>query len=441
VVAAYDELSAEGWITTSQARGTFVSRDLPDPKPRQFSSAAALRTTMPARTSYELRPALEMYRASQAHPPGILALAGGVPDIRLVPAAELVRAYRRVLRTQGGSLLSYGDSRGHLRLRKALAEMLSATRGIAASPETVLVTRGSQMALYLVARTLVAPGDVVVVESPGYRPAWEAFQLAGARLVPLQVDDAGACVRELQAISSRDRIRAVYLTPHHQYPTTVTLAAGRRLELLEFARKHRVAVIEDDYDHEFHYEGRPVLPLASVDTTGAVIYIGTLSKVLAPGLRVGYIVAPEPLLERAVAYRSFVDLQGDLAVESAVAELLEGGEVQRHVRRARRIYQGRRDLLAEELERQLGTAVSFTVPSGGMALWARVQQGVDLAAWEQQGLLDGVAFQTGRRFTFDHRMTPYLRLGFASRTEAELKEAVRRMAKAFRNLPRRKVSR
>jgi GntR family transcriptional regulator/MocR family aminotransferase len=287
------------------------------------------------------------------------------------------------------------------------------------------------MALYLVARALVAPGDVVVVENPGYRPAWEAFRLAGATLRPLPVDGSGARVTELHAIAGRDRIRAIYLTPHHQYPTTVTLAAGRRLELLEFARKHRVAIIEDDYDHEFHYEGRPVLPLASADTVGAVVYIGTLSKVIAPGLRIGYLVAPEPLLARAVAHRAFVDLQGDLAAESAVAELLESGEVQRHVRRVRRIYQRRRDVLAEELRGTLGRRVSFDIPLGGMALWVRVERGIDLAGWERQGLREGVVFQTGKRFAFDGRTVPYLRLGFASRNEAELKEAVRRMAGAL----------
>ncbi len=381
-----------------------------------------------------------MYRASQAHSPSTLVLAGGIPDVRLVSATELARAYRRVLRHQGGALLGYGDSLGHPRLRKALAEMLSATRGVAATPETVLITRGSQMALYLVARTLVAPGDVVVVEDPGYRPAWEAFQLAGAKLVRLPVDGAGACVKELATLSNRERIRALYLTPHHQYPTTVTLAAGRRLELLEFARTRHIAIIEDDYDHEFHYDGRPVLPLASADTTGAVIYIGTLSKVLAPGLRIGYIVAPSPLIERAVAYRSFMDLQGDHAVESAVAELLEGGEVQRHIRRARRIYHARRDVLAEELRKQFGAMFFFTVPTGGMALWVRVEEGVDLSAWELQGLREGVAFQLGRRFTFDREMIPYMRLGFASRTEAELKEAVRRMARALRTLPRKRLA-
>ncbi len=436
VLAAYQELTAEGWIETARARGSFVSRDLPDPKPRALPRISP-RSDVPARPAYELRHVPEMYRASQGHPPTTLALAGGIPDVRLLPSVELARAYRRVIKAQGSALLGYGDSRGHARLRTGLAQMLSVTRGVAASRDTVLITRGSQMALYLVARALTAPGDLVAVENPGYQPAWEAFRLAGARLLPLSIDSGGANVKELAKLAARGPIRAIYLTPHHQYPTTVTLSAARRIELISFARTHRIAIIEDDYDHEFHYEGRPVLPMASVDDKGAVIYIGTLSKVLAPGLRIGYVVAPPPVIEAIASYRSYVDLQGDLAVEAAVADLLEAGDVQRHIRRARRVYQERRDILAAQLKKQLGSALSFEKPTGGMALWAHVAQEIDLAAWEEQAAHHGVAFQTARRFTFDGRMRPYVRLGFASLGETEITEAVRRMARALKEMPQK----
>lgn len=438
ILAAYQELAAEGWIQTSQARGTFVSRDLPERKPRTFASAA-LRDAVPLQPKYDVRPAPEMYRANHNPAPGVLSLAGGLPDVRLLPAAELARAYRRVLRARGNHLLSYGDAQGHARLRAALAEMLSVTRAVAATPETIVVTRGSQMALYLVAKALIRPGDLVVVENPGYRPAWEAFRLAGARLLPLAVDRAGIDVDELAKIAARESIRAVYVTPHHQYPSTVTLSAARRLELLHLANKHRIAIVEDDYDHEFHYEARPVLPLASTDATGTVIYIGTLSKVLAPGLRIGYVVAPRPLVEAVIAYRSFVDLQSDLAVEAAVADLLESGEVQRHIRRARRLYLKRRDAMVDHLKKDLGAALSFEPPTGGIALWAHVAPEIDLLSWEQQGLEAGVIFQTGRRFSFGE-VLHCVRLGYGLRTEAEIGEAVRRMARALKTVPKRTKS-
>ena len=263
----------------------------------------------------------------------------------------------------------YNHPAGLPRLRRGLAGMLSATRGLAVDAASIMVTRGSQMALALVARALVRPGDAIAVEHPGYRPAWEAFRLAGAEVLPVDVDEQGLNVRALARLASRRPIRAVYVTPHHQFPTTVTLSAPRRLELLRLAARARFAVIEDDYDHEFHYTGQPVLPLASLDRAGLVVYVGTLSKLLAPGLRLGFVAAPTDLIEQLVAYRSFADLQGDHVLESAIAELLEEGLIQRHVRKTRRVYRSRLETLATALRQHLGDFVSFDEPSGGTAIW------------------------------------------------------------------------
>src|SRR5713101_3900910 len=221
--------------------------------------------------------------------------------------------------------------------------MLCATRGLAATADSLVVTRGSQMAFDLAARALLSPGDAVAVEELGYSAVWASLTLAGARLIPVPVDAEGVRVDALEKLASRETLRAIYLTPHHQYPTMAVLSPARRLQLLELARRNRFAILEDDYDNEFHYQGRPVLPLASADQAGVVVYIGTLSKILAPGLRVGYVVAPLPLMGRIAAIRSLLDIQGDLATEAAVAQLIEDGELQRHVARVRRDYARRRD--------------------------------------------------------------------------------------------------
>jgi GntR family transcriptional regulator/MocR family aminotransferase len=433
VLAAYAELAAEGWITTSAARGTFVSRALPDRIPRRFSSAMATRQSIPSRVGFDLRPAPELIQTPQASP-GLLVFATGTPDVRLVPVAALSRAYRRTLRLQSRLALNYAAPHGHPALRAALAGMLSSTRGLAARADEVFVTRGSQMALALVARAIVSPGDVVAVEQLGYRQGWEALRAAGARLIPLPLDEEGVSADALQDLTRRERVRAVYLTPHHQYPTTVTLAAGRRLRLLELARAQRIAIVEDDYDHEFHYDGRPVLPLASVDQAGVVVYIGTLSKVLAPGLRVGYVVAPPALVDRLAAHRAFIDVQGDYGIEGAVAELLDEGEVQRHVRRVRRIYMARRDALVRAIASELGGALVPRPAPGGIAIWAEVGRGIDVEAWAARARDAGVLFHTAKHFAFDGRPRPFVRLGFASMNEQEMQEAVRRMAIA---VPRR----
>jgi GntR family transcriptional regulator/MocR family aminotransferase len=310
--------------------------------------------------------------------------------------------------------------------------MIAATRGVAARAANVVVTRGSQMAIDLVARALLRPGDVVAVEALGYRPAWEALRATGAKLLPVPIDAHGMDVDALAELVARSRVRGVYVAPHHQLPTTVTLAPARRLRLLELARSHRLFVLEDDYDHEFHYEGRPILPLASVDQHGVVVYVGTLSKVLAPGLRVGFVVAPEPLVERLAEIRRIVDRQGDFVVEEALAELLEDGEIQRHVRRARRVYGERRACLGDLLAKEFGGVLSFALPSGGTAIWAEVSSDVDPDAWALEADRHGLVLQPGRLFAFDGRSRPHMRIGFAQHDEREAREAVRRMGVALR---------
>jgi GntR family transcriptional regulator / MocR family aminotransferase len=432
VVAAFDELVAEGWLVTHRARGTFVSNDLPEPRPRRFTpqrSPAALS----ARAGFDLLPAPTPERPHEV-PHGSLLFAPARVDVRLAPSDLIGRAYRRAIGARGGSLLSYANPEGHPKLRDALATMLAHTRGIAATAQNLMVTRGSQMALALLARALIRPGDVVAVEQLGYGPAWEAFRQAGAKIAGIPLDDDGLRIDALERVIADSGVRAVYVTPHHQFPTTVTLSAGRRLKLLELARAHRFAIIEDDYDHDFHYDGRPVLPLASADPAGVVAYIGTLSKVLAPGLRVGYIAAPVPLIERLAAHRSYIDTQGDQVLEYAIADLLEEGTIQRHIRRVRREYRDRRDTLASALRDELGDHLTFDVPAGGIALWAKARKGLDVDAWARAARDKGAVIVTAAAYTLDGRPQPFVRLGFASLDASELREGVRRLAAA---LPRR----
>jgi GntR family transcriptional regulator / MocR family aminotransferase len=434
VLAAYRELFAEGWIASEKAKGTFVAVEIPDTPPKRFSAKAQSARELASRAGYDVGP---LPKPALLPPPGAMTLGGGVPDVRLVPTGELARAIRRVLRRGSIEALSYGDPEGPLALRRGIAKMIAATRGVAAREEHVLVTRGSQMGIDLVGRTLVAPGDAVAVEVLGYRPAWEALRANGARLVSVPVDAHGIDVSALERLVAEQPIRGVYVTPHHQFPTTVTLAPARRLRLLELAREKRFWVLEDDYDHEFHYEGRPVLPLASADVHGVVVYVGTLSKVLAPGMRVGFVVAPSPVIERLRATRSFVDRQGDYLLEMALAELIEEGEIQRHIRRAKRLYAERRETLASLLRSHFDGVLSFDLPSGGTAIWARVANDVCVDTWATRALdTASLVLQPARQFAFDGKTRACLRLGFAQHDEREAKEAVRRMASTMPKLRR-----
>jgi GntR family transcriptional regulator/MocR family aminotransferase len=424
VVAAYDELVAQGWVVSRGAAGTFVAGELPTSRTR---AAAAVAAGFAARPAFELA-AVPPIPAPFGGPDARYHLSVGVPDPRLFPRAAMARAYRGALRSsRARALLAYGDTHGALRLRTAIAALLRDTRAIPATAEHILITRGSQMALDLAARALVRAGDVVAIEELGYQPAWRAFRAAGARLAAVPLDEHGLVVDALPP-----RVRALYVTPHHQYPTTVLLSPARRLALLERAHRERFAIVEDDYDHEFHYDGRPVAPLASADRHGSVLYVGTLSKILAPGLRLGFIAAPVSVIATLAAIRAGIDRQGDHVIETAVAELVEDGEVQRHAHKSRRIYHARRDAFAHLLARDLGGVLAFTLPAGGMTLWARVAADVALPAWQARAAERGVAFAAAAAFAHDGRARPFIRLGFARHDERELAAAVKILAATLR---------
>ena len=419
VVAAYDELRMQGWIDTEPTRGAFIV-GVP---------AESKAVTYPHEAGFDLAAAIPL-RVPAPRQPGMLLLLGGVPELRDLPYRQLARAYRTALSGRSARrLLDYAHPQGNLELRAQLAAMMASRRGVAAPADAIAIVHGSQHGLYLAARSLLRPGDVVAVEQLGYRPAWRALELAGATLVPIPVDRDGLNVTALEAMCATTPVRAIYTTPHHQYPSTVTLSAARRTQLLALAATRRMIVLEDDYDHDFHYEGRPVLPLASADRAGVVVYFGTLSKSLAPGLRLGFVVAAPTVVQRIAAYRGMFDGQGDHALERAVAMLLEEGEVQRHVRRALKAYRSRRDALCSALQRRL-PQLELRPPDGGMALWARAP-GVDTDAWVQRGLEHGVAFQSEASFTFDASRGEHVRLGFSACNESELEQAVDRLVLAL----------
>lgn len=423
VLAAYEELERQGYLETRSARGTFVATDLP-----------ARRKKLPPKHEERRTVLFSLPQAPDAMvpdtvPTGMLALVGGLPDLRDVPRAALARAYRAALKA-GADVLDYQSTFGHPRLLAALSLYLRNERGVVAAAGGIITTRGSQQALHLAARALTRPGSAIAVERYGYRPAWEGFRLAGAELVPVGVDRQGLVVNELERVASERDLAAVYVTPHHQYPTTVTMSAARRMQLLALAEARRFAVIEDDYDHEYHFYGRPVLPLASADAASVVVHVGSLSKVLAPGLRLGYAVAQPAIVASMAAHRRYLDRQGDHVTELALSTLMEDGELPAHIRRMHRAYQERREVLHESLNARLSGALSFQTPGGGIALWARIGSGVSAEAWCEAALQRRLIVHPASRFRFDESPAPYLRLGYARHTPREIREAVRRLEQA-----------
>ena len=235
----------------------------------------------------------------------------------------------------------------------------------------IIVTHGAQEGIFLVAQLLVGPGHKVAVEMPGYPSGWDAFRAAGGEIVPVKVDAQGMDPDALESAIAKQRIHLIYLTPHHQYPTTATLPAARRLRIYELASRHQIPIIEDDYDHEFHYRSQPIAPMASIDPCGLVIYMSTLSKITFPSMRIGCLAVPDALYEPLVNLRSIITRQTNSFMEDAVARWMDGGGFERHLRRMRRVYEERRDMTVTALEeaRTRGLELSWSVPEGGMGMW------------------------------------------------------------------------
>lgn len=424
LVASFEELIAQGWLETTPASHTRVAETLPMTK-------GTSRGPERRRAGFDIETWQNSARSFEAVDHPALDFTAGLPDPRLFPAELLARAYRRALRRSGSRLLDFGNPAGSDRLRNGIAKQLREERGVPARSEDLLLTRGSQFALHLLSLVLLKPGDTVAVESPGYPSAREAFQLVGASLLPIPVDQDGIVVETLERKLATAPVRALYLTPQFQDPTTVTLSASRRLALLALARKHRIAIIEADYDYEFCYEGNPALPMVSSDPHGHVIYVGTLTKAVAPGLRMGFVLGPPALNASMVALRGQIDRQGDHVLEHAVAELLEDGELARHSAKARREFLMRRDHLASLLQRHLGEALDFESPRGGLALWARAHASIDVEAWANAARKSGARVFTGRQYSPSRRSLPYLRLGFGHLDRGELEQGVQIMAKTL----------
>lgn len=418
VAAAFRELQAEGWVVSSPGGVSVVAPRPPERLPKDSGQAG-----------FEVDGPRNLAAAEDRA--GMLKVASGIPDPRLIPGAVLARAYRRALTLNRQSALALEDPQGHPKLREQLAHMLAGTRGIPASPERLLITRGSQMAVFLLAEALFRPGDAVAVEALGDRRGWEVIAKTGARCLPVPVDAQGLCLEPLEALLKEGPLRAVLVTPQRQYPTLAVLPAERRARLLELAARHRFAILELDQDSEFQFEGRPLAPLAAQDGAGVVVHVGTLSKVFSPGLRLGFVHAPLPLIRRMKELRLAFDRQGDMVLERAMAELMEDGEVARHLNRMHKVYRLRRDTLCTALLRELAGAVELEPPAGGLALWVRTREGLDVEAWAARALETGVAFQPGAQFSFDGRPLAGLRLGFANYPEPELEEVARRMKAAL----------
>ena len=351
VVATYEELSAQGWVETRERSGVYVSRHLPDTSDRAINENGEklMRSRQPG---YPLVIKLPPKGPNLSDPnmdfdapgisPPLYRINDGFPDPRLAPIEQLMREYRRFGKGRlTNRFLMYGPTEGSYRLRVELAKFLNRTRGLQVTEKEILITKGTQMAIYLTTQLLIHPGDTVFVPEPGYMDANQAFKLAGANLVFIPVDKDGMDVDRIEQLCKKKAPKMIYIIPHHHRPTTVTLSPERRMRIMNLASRYGFALLEDDYDFDYHFTSDPLFPLASMDTGGNIIYVGSFCKSIAPGIRIGFMVAPEVVINEAAEIRKLIDRQGEQLLEEATAELLSTGEIARHIKRSHKVYQGR----------------------------------------------------------------------------------------------------
>jgi GntR family transcriptional regulator/MocR family aminotransferase len=438
VLLAFARLIAEGYAEGKGGSGTVVSATLPDPllKPRVARAetkapAARLRLSAYARRVLALAPLPAIGRPPR---PGLLYdFRYGVPAVAEFPQATWSRLIVRRSRAMSIGTLRYGRALGFPPLRQAIASYVTSARAVTATAEQVVIVNGSQQALDLVARLLIDRGDRVVIEEPSYQSARQVFLAAGARLMPIRVDQRGIDVSRLP---QREKVRAAYVTPSHQFPLGGVLPRARRLELLRWANNAESMVIEDDYDTEFWYEGRPVEAIHSLDTAGRVIYIGTFSKVLFPSLRLGYLIVPESLVPALAALKFLMDRHAPTFEQEVLTEFMAGGYFERHVRRARARNAARRAAMLDAFRETLGDRIEIVGENAGihMVVWLR-----DVTAAHLDDLITcaadrGVGIYSVAPYYLKPPRTAGLLLGYAGLTEREIRDGVRLLGEAIASL-------
>ncbi|WP_417579418.1 PLP-dependent aminotransferase family protein [Pelagibacterium sp.] len=428
VETAYAQLHAEGFIDRRVGSGSFVA-EMAD----FFPGRRLKQNDTPSRNQ---PPNLSKRGAAMFNNGGVGAMLSprpfvhGVPETRNFPLQLWERLERQVLKEAGSQALLYGDPQGTEPLRRAIANYVNLERGARATADRVVVLTSSQQAMTLSANVLLDPGDRIFIENPAYYGARKAFDAAGLESVPISVDRHGIMVEQILAEPRRGK--ALFLTPSHQFPTGATLALDRRLALIEWAARHQAWIVEDDYDSEFHYAGKPTACIQGLDPHDRTIYVGTFTKTLFPGLRIGYVVLPPQLVKPFTVARTLLDGHTATIAQLTLARFIEGGHFGAHIRAMRAIYAERLDVLATLVRKHLADFVAPQPPSGGLQMPCLLTGGLD----------ERTAIDAARRvgidllglsdlYATDGRSAGFL-MGFAAYSPFEIEVAVKKLANALR---------
>jgi GntR family transcriptional regulator / MocR family aminotransferase len=425
VTQAYDQLVAEGYLESSKGSGTFVCRELPDDllQPRRSHAPQAEKAPTIRLSRYAAALNDDFYPSAPS--PGFIRFTQWRPDLSLFPISIWRKLVMRRLRSATPELFDYSDeSAGYGPLREEIAAYVSRSRAVRCTPEQVIIVNGSAQGIDLCARLLLEPGDELAIENPGYPGAHRIFAAYGARLRPARVDENGIVIGDLGR-----KARLVYVTPSHQYPTGVAMSLTRRLELIEWSRRNNAVLVEDDYDSEYRYSGPPLPSLQGLAAGGAVIYLGTFSKVMFPSLRIGYVIAPKSLVARFRRAKWLADRHTPVPEQAALTDFIAEGHLERHIRRMRRTYGKRREALVESLDRYFGDRVQIRGDVAGMHVLVRFQDAEQITEGAAAARVQLVS--SGGCYLREPPRGEFI-LGFSSIGERSIREGVRRLAEVIR---------
>ena len=435
---AFSELHAEGYLIKKSGSGTFVADLLPEVFLSAGDAAVSPQISHEARLSNRVknlpdqRVAQEFDFGPTGAAPGVL-LTSGIPAVDEFPIAIWERLRVQVLAKKGAKLLRYGSNRGDADLREAIAAYLSDFRGAHCHPDQILIVAGMQQAMLISALAVLDPGDVAWIEDPGFHQARRVFALAGANIIPRPVDPEGIVIDGARRGSSP---RIIYVTPSHQFPLGVTMSLKRRKALLEFAEKRGAYILEDDYNAEFRFSGPPLPCLQGLDRAGCVIYAGTMSKILYPSLRLGYLVVPPALTDSVAKLRTAIDQHSPTIDQATLARFIAEGFYLSHVRRMRKIYSERRNIFIEQFNRLLGDHFTLDIADAGLHALAWFRSAKDLPLLLRARAKLGVKISPLAAFCIDASLPPALLLGFAAWSPAQIREGLIRLARALDERPK-----
>ena len=441
---AFSKLHAEGYLRSKAKSGTFVAYPLPETflsvdkfdmrRTRRGGPEAYRATESPVRISDRVK-AIPDQRVGKQFDLGATGAGAGVSLVPSIPAVDEFpigvweRLRTQVLAKKGTHLLRYASNRGDLDLRNALAAYLCDFRAARCHADQIVIVGGMQQAMLITATALLNPGEPAWIEDPCYQQTRRVLTLAGARIVPKPLDDQGIVITR----SRKEPLpKLIYATPSHQFPLGVTMTFQRRTALLDFARLHNAFVFEDDYDAEFRFTGPPLPSLQGIDDSGRVIYAGTMSKILCPSLRLGYIVAPEPLVDSVIKIRSAMDQHSSPIDQATLARFITEGFFLSHIKRMRKIYSERRDFFIEEFNKLLGERFRLHVPEAGLNIVAWLKREEDFSLIRRITMDIGVRPSSLSFFSIQAKLKPAFVFGFAAWTPAQIRESLVKLSSALK---------